>query len=88
MQPDPTDPQRPASRATGHARPDLVLAHGVDAPDPADPAEPITLRAATQDLWHRRIGRRSVMTRGALTAGDYLRDRASARLRHPRRGGP
>lgn len=68
MDPDRNDPRRTAGSAA-HPRPDLTLAHGVDAPDPTDPAEPVTLRAATEELWRTRFDRRSFLARGAIGAG-------------------
>lgn len=64
-----TDAHRGADRTIGHEHPDLILAHGADAPDPLDPAEPLALRAATEQLWRGRFGRRAFLTRGALGAG-------------------
>ena len=49
--------------------PSLILAHGVDAPDPEDPAEPEGLRDAIRDVLAARFTRRSLLSRGAQGLG-------------------
>ena len=49
--------------------PSLILAHGVDAPDPEDRAEPEGLRDAIRDVLAARFTRRSLLSRGAQGLG-------------------
>jgi hypothetical protein len=49
--------------------PSMILAHGVDAPDPEDPAEPEGLRDAIRDVLAARFTRRSLLSRGAQGLG-------------------
>jgi hypothetical protein len=49
--------------------PSLILAHGVEAPDPEDRAEPEGLRDAIRDVLAARFTRRSLLSRGAQGLG-------------------
>ncbi len=49
--------------------PSLILAHGSDAPDAEDPAEPAGVREELQRLLATRMSRRWVLTRGAAGVG-------------------
>jgi Iap family predicted aminopeptidase len=69
-----TEHGRPRSReeehpATLYEDPSLILAHGADAPDPDDPAEPAGLRDELRKLMETRTTRRWMLTRGAVGAG-------------------
>ncbi|MGB7805861.1 MAG: M28 family peptidase [Actinomycetota bacterium] len=49
--------------------PSLILAHGADVPDPADPAEPAGLPDKLKGLMDKRATRRWVISRGAAGVG-------------------
>lgn len=63
-----TDPT-PRDPAEAYDDPSVILAHGVDAPDPDDPAEPDGLRDAVRELLEARLTRRSLLSRGAQGLG-------------------
>jgi hypothetical protein len=46
-----------------------MLAHGADAPDPDDPAEPAGLHEALREVLEARVSRRWLLTKGAAGAG-------------------
>ena len=64
----PIDPTR-RDPAEAYNDPSVILAHGVDAPDPDDPAEPDGLRDAVRELLEARLTRRSLLSRGAQGLG-------------------
>jgi hypothetical protein len=64
----PIDPTR-RDPAEAYDDPSVILAHGVDAPDPDDPAEPDGLRDAVRELIEARLTRRSLLSRGAQGLG-------------------
>jgi Iap family predicted aminopeptidase len=68
------DPLRPTDATTrdpteAYDDPSVILAHGVDASDPDDPAEPEGLRDAIRDVLQARLNRRSLLIRGAHGLG-------------------
>jgi aminopeptidase YwaD len=64
----PTDPT-PRDPAEAYDDPSVILAHGVDAPDPDDPAEPDGLRDAMRNVLETRLTRRSLLSGGAQGLG-------------------
>ena len=68
---DPLHQTDPTTRdpVEAYDDPSLILAHGVDAPDPEDPAEPEGLRDAIRDVLAARFTRRSLLSRGAQGLG-------------------
>ncbi|HEX6230802.1 MAG TPA: M28 family peptidase [Actinomycetota bacterium] len=69
---DPTPRRRPSTSrdpAEAFDDPSAILAHGADAPDPDDPAEPDTLRDAIRGLLRSRLTRRALISRGAQGLG-------------------
>jgi hypothetical protein len=64
----PTDPT-PRDPAEAYDDPSVILAHGVDAPDPDDPAEPDGLRDAMRNVLEARLTRRSLLSGGVQGLG-------------------